>query len=140
MAMRHGKASLVKRKLPPGQSLHRELCNCTQNCGEYIPFTDDKYSVCGTNTDDLWHLGMGYPLFFVFQKRMAMMLAFVCLLYCLPLIIDSYNVFYDTVSITGSERKNTSLLIFGSYFAFIQLRLTYAFDFGVWNNNVFWYI
>lgn len=65
----------------------REICYCTQSCGAYIPEEGDTYEVFGANTDELWHIGVGYPLHFSFQRHMAAMLLFVSLLYCLPLII-----------------------------------------------------
>lgn len=48
---------------------------------------------------------------------MAAMLLFVSVLYCLPIIVQSFLIFYDTLNIQGSERKNTGILIWGSYFS-----------------------
>ena len=105
-----------------------------------MPEDGDTYEVFSTNTDELWHIGVGYPLHFSFQRHMAAMLLFVSVLYCLPIIVQSILIFYDTLDIQGSERKNTGILIYGSYFSVYKLRLTYGFDFGVWANNNYWYI
>lgn len=139
-AVRHGMACGVKKVLTNSKDNTREICHCTQSCGQYVPEEGDTYEVFGTNTDELWHLGIGYPLHFLFQRHMAGMLLFVSVLYCLPIIVQSILIFYETLDIQGSERKNTGILIYGSYFSLYQLRLSYGFDFGVWANNNYWYI
>lgn len=138
-AIRHGEACRVNKKLNHLKET-RDFCVCTQSCGCYVPEADDKYEVLATNTDDLWHLGVGYSLHFTFGRLMSGMLLFVCLLYCVPIIVQSYLIFYDTIKIEGSDRKNTGLLIFGSYYSIFQLRLSYSFDYGIWVNNNYWYI
>ena len=66
------------------------------------------------------------------------MLFLTCLFFCVPIITQGYLIFYDTLRIEGSDRKNTSMLIFGSYYSIFELRLTYGFDYGVWINNFYW--
>lgn len=136
-AVTHGKAFCVKRVLSDHEQ--REVCECAHKCGEYVPRAEDKYDVFKTDTDDLWHLGIGYPLFFTFQRWMSIMLLLVFFLFCIPIVVQSYLIFYDTLQIEGSDRKDTSLLIFGSYYSILQLRLTYGFDYGTWINRGYWY-
>jgi len=81
----HGKAFCVKRILHFHEK--RQICDCVHKCGEYVPEIEDKYSVCKTDTDDLWHLGIGYPLFFTFQRWMATMLGLAFFLFCIPVIV-----------------------------------------------------
>lgn len=98
------------------------------------------YPVVKTNTDDLWHIGMGYPLHFSFQRHMIGATSFVFILFVFPVILASFLIFYNILEVDGSDRKNTGLLIYGSYYSIIQLRVTYGFDFGIWINNNYWYL
>lgn len=83
---------------------------------------------------------MGYPLHFSFQRHMIGSTSFVFILFVFPVILASFLIFYNILEVDGSDRKNTSLLIYGSYYSIIQLRVTYGFDFGIWINNNYWYL
>jgi hypothetical protein len=65
---------------------------------------------------------------------------FVFILFVIPVILASFLIFYNILDVNGSDRKNTGLLIYGSYYSIFQLRVTYGFDFGIWINNNYWYL
>ena len=71
---------------------------------------------------------------------MALALLIVTLLFVVPIVIANLLIFYKIMQIEGSDRKNTGIMIFGTYYSIYQLRLTYGFDFGIWMHNNYWYL
>ena len=126
-AKKHELANTVKR--PDVDLAKREIC---LDCKQYIPKQEDRFPFWSTNTDELWFLGTGIPVYFTFMKRLAIFMLLISLFFVSVLSIQS-SILYKKLEIIDLNMHNDmSYFVVGTNYAVSAFRITYGFDFGVW--------
>ena len=70
----------------------RDICKC---CHQWIPQgKQDKFTLCSSNTDDLWHLGHGFPLYFGLMRKLACLMFVMSIFFTGALVFQSFNIYY----------------------------------------------
>lgn len=90
------------------------------------------YKVWSSNTEDLAHLGMAFPMYFYLMKRLIQWAVFLSLFHGLPFLAQTVTIFFKFSATTVNERDALSGVAPYSFYPILSLRIKYGFDYAVW--------